>query len=63
MKLRTTVTLSGHLKRTLINRSDRAGHLERARDSVKWKMIHWILVKTRSVAAEVLSVPETPSIK
>jgi adenylate kinase family enzyme len=36
-----------YLKRTLINRSDRAGHLEGARDSIKWEMVHWILVKTR----------------
>ncbi|MFN7092030.1 MAG: AAA family ATPase [Allorhizobium sp.] len=37
-----------YLKRTLINRADRAGHLEGARDSIKWEMIHWILVKTRN---------------
>jgi len=39
---------SRYLKRTLINRSDRAGHLQGAQDSVKWEMVHWILVKTRN---------------
>ena len=39
---------SRYLKRTLINRSDRAGHLEGAKDSIKWEMIQWILVKTRN---------------
>lgn len=37
-----------YLKRTLINHSDRAGHLEGARDSIKWEMIDWILIKTRN---------------
>jgi adenylate kinase family enzyme len=37
-----------YLKRTLNNRVDRAGHLEGAKDSIKWEMIHWILVKTRN---------------
>lgn len=37
-----------YLKRTLINRADRAGHLEGAKDSIKWEMIHWIVVKTRN---------------
>jgi adenylate kinase family enzyme len=39
---------SRYLRRTLINRSDRAGHLEGAKDSLKWEMIHWVLVKTRN---------------
>ncbi|EJC78139.1 adenylate kinase-like kinase [Rhizobium leguminosarum bv. trifolii WSM2012] len=39
---------SRYLKRTLVNRSDRAGHLEGAKDSIKWEMIHWILIKTRN---------------
>ncbi|TBY61856.1 AAA family ATPase [Rhizobium leguminosarum bv. viciae] len=39
---------SRYLKRTLFNRSGRAGHLEGAKDSIKWEMIHWILVKTRN---------------
>jgi len=38
---------SRYLKRTLVNRSERAGHLEGAKDSIKWEMIQWILVKTR----------------
>ena len=37
-----------YLKRTLSNPAERAGHLEGARDSIKWEMIHWILVKTRN---------------
>lgn len=37
-----------YLKRTLSNRAERAGHLEGAKDSIKWEMIHWILVKTRN---------------
>jgi adenylate kinase family enzyme len=40
--------LSRYFKRTLINRSGRAGHLEGAKDSIKWEMIYWILVKTRN---------------
>ena len=39
-----------YLKRTLINRSGRAGHLEGAKDSVKWEMVDWILIKTRNSA-------------
>jgi adenylate kinase family enzyme len=39
-----------YIKRTLINRGDRAGHLEGAKDSLKWEMAHWILVKTRNSA-------------
>ena len=37
-----------YLKRTLSNRAERASHLEGAKDSIKWEMIHWILVKTRN---------------
>src|SRR5690606_23430006 len=33
-----------YLRRTLFQRA-RAGHLEGARDSLKWTMIHWILVR------------------
>jgi adenylate kinase family enzyme len=32
-----------YLRRTLFER-ERAGHLEGARDSIKWDMIHWILI-------------------
>jgi adenylate kinase family enzyme len=39
---------SRYLKRTLVNHSDRAGPLEGAKDSIKWEMVHWILVKTRN---------------
>lgn len=38
---------SRYLKRTLIN-SDRAGHLEGAKDSIKWEMVQWILLKNRN---------------
>lgn len=57
---------SRYLKRTLINRSDRAGHLEGARDSVKWEMIHWILVKTRNSGdkyATILHESGLPTVK
>ncbi|TXI11992.1 MAG: AAA family ATPase [Rhizobium sp.] len=41
-----------YLKRTLVNREDRAGHLEGAQDSIKWEMVQWILVKTRNSGAK-----------
>ncbi|WP_176083021.1 AAA family ATPase [Martelella sp. HB161492] len=37
-----------YFRRTLINRSDRAGHLDGAKDSIKWAMIKWVLVKSRN---------------
>ena len=43
---------SRYLRRTLVNRSDRAGHLEGAQDSIKWEMILWILVRTRNSDAK-----------
>lgn len=55
-----------YLKRTLINRADRAGHLEGARDSIKWEMIHWILVKTRGSDkkyAETVRASALPAIE
>ena len=45
-----------YVKRTLINRSSRAGHLEGAKDSIKWEMIHWILVKTRNSDAKYVAI-------
>ncbi len=57
---------SRYLKRTLINRSDRAGHLEGARDSIKWEMIHWILVKTRNSGikySKVLHESRLPTVE
>jgi adenylate kinase family enzyme len=33
-----------YLRRTLFQQ-ERAGHLEGARDSIKWNMIHWILIR------------------
>lgn len=43
---------SRYLKRTLINSANRAGHLEGTKDSIKWEMVHWILVKTRNSSAK-----------
>ncbi|AGB72192.1 MULTISPECIES: adenylate kinase [Rhizobium] len=57
---------SRYLKRTLINRSDRAGHLEGAKDSIKWEMIHWVLVKTRNSGAKyakILREAELPMVE
>lgn len=57
---------SRYLKRTLINRSDRAGHLEGAKDSIKWEMVHWILVKTRNSGVKyrnVLHQSDLPTVE
>lgn len=57
---------SRYLKRTLVNRSERAGHLEGAKDSLKWEMVHWILVKTRNNGARyqaMLEVSGLPSVE
>lgn len=56
---------SRYLKRTLINRSDRAGHLEGARDSVTWEMTHWILIKTRNSAkyAAIIRASGLPAVE
>lgn len=45
-----------YLKRTLVNRSSRAGHLEGTQDSLKWEMIHWILVKTRDSSGKYAAI-------
>ncbi|WP_260687599.1 P-loop NTPase family protein [Rhizobium laguerreae] len=37
-----------YLKRTLANQPDRAGHLQGAKDSINWRMVYWILFKTRN---------------
>jgi adenylate kinase family enzyme len=39
---------SRYLRRTLVNSSQRAGHLEGTKDSIKWSMIEWVLIKTRN---------------
>jgi adenylate kinase family enzyme len=55
-----------YLKRTLVNRADRAGHLEGAQDSLKWEMVHWILVKTRNSGAryaEILDATNLPVVR
>ena len=38
------IRFARYLKRTLRNSRARAGHLDGAKDSVKWSMVHWILV-------------------
>lgn len=45
-----------YLKRTLINRSTRAGHLEGAKDSLKWEMVNWILIQTRGSSAKYATI-------
>lgn len=57
---------SRYLKRTLINRSERAGHLEGANDSIKWEMVHWILVNTRNSGVkyrDVLKQSDLPTVE
>ncbi|MBB3455095.1 adenylate kinase family enzyme [Rhizobium sp. BK313] len=57
---------SRYLKRTVVNRPDRAGHLEGAKDSIKWEMVHWILVKTRNSGvkyAKILQESGLPTIE
>lgn len=45
-----------YLKRTLLNSANRAGHLEGTRDSIKWGMVHWILVKTRDSSTKYAKI-------
>ncbi|WP_246718230.1 hypothetical protein [Rhizobium laguerreae] len=45
-----------YLKRTLADQSDRAGHLEGAKDSIKWEMVYWILFKTRNSGVRYATV-------
>ncbi len=55
-----------YLVRTLLNRSNRAGHLEGAKDSLKWEMVQWILRKTRHSAdryAKILNTYDLPIVK
>ncbi len=51
-----SLRLFRYVKRTLINSHERAGHLEGAKDSLKWGMIDWILFKTRNSAARTSRV-------
>lgn len=46
-----TIRFWRYLKRTLLNNTTRVGHLEGGQDSLKWDMIHFILIKTRKSAA------------
>ena len=55
-----------YIRRTVVNRSNRAGHLEGAKDSLKWEMAEWILQKTRHSAdryAELLNDYDLPVVK
>jgi adenylate kinase family enzyme len=51
-----TLRFVRYLKRTLISSHKRAGHLEGAKDSLKWGMIDWILFRTRKSAARTSKV-------
>ncbi|MBW8639549.1 AAA family ATPase [Hoeflea sp. WL0058] len=58
--------VSRYVRRTLVNRSDRAGHLEGARDRLKWDMINWILVETRNSAdaySAILRASDLPYVE
>jgi adenylate kinase family enzyme len=37
-----------YLKRTLADQPDRAGYLQGAKDRIKWRMVYWILFKSRN---------------
>ena len=57
--------LARYLRRTLINEAARAGHLEGARDSIKWEMIDWILIKTPNRSArypEIIRAAKLPAV-
>jgi hypothetical protein len=54
-----------YLKRTIHNSADRAGHLDGAKDSVKWEMIDWVLFKSpKNVAkyAQMIQQSNIPSV-
>jgi adenylate kinase family enzyme len=50
-----------YLRRTLFQR-ERAGHLEGARDSIKWEMIRWILIVSPTRLAGYHSMVETSGL-
>jgi adenylate kinase family enzyme len=50
-----------YLRRTLFQR-ERAGHLEGARDSIKWSMIHWILIASPSKLAGYRAMAENSGL-
>jgi len=55
-----------YLKRTLINNAGRPGHLMGAQDSIKWEMIHWILIRTRNSStkyAAIVHQSELPAVE
>lgn len=58
--------LARYIRRTTVNRAERAGHLEGAQDSIKWDMIDWILFKTQNSAtkyAEALRRSGLPTVE
>jgi hypothetical protein len=50
-----------YLRRTLFQHQ-RAGHLEGARDSIKWNMIHWILVASPRKLGSYHTMAETSGL-
>lgn len=58
--------LARYIRRTMVNRAERAGHLEGAQDSIKWQMIDWILFRTPKSAvkyADVLRRSGLPTVE
>jgi adenylate kinase family enzyme len=52
--------LGRYLRRTLIQRHERVGNLAGNRDSLKWEMVHWVLVRgPRSIARYRTMLPAT----
>lgn len=45
-----------YVKRTVSNQEHRVGALEGGKDSLKWDMVSWILIKTRNSAAKYAKV-------
>ncbi|QDY69712.1 AAA family ATPase [Qingshengfaniella alkalisoli] len=54
--------VSRYLKRTLVNQSTRAGHLEGAQESLKWAMVHWILIARAASAAKYAGMIEASGL-
>jgi adenylate kinase family enzyme len=54
--------LGRYLKRTILNNSARAGHLEGAKDSIKWEMIDWVLFKSPKNVAKYQRMIDTAGI-
>jgi len=54
-------TFARYLRRTLFQR-ERAGHLEGARDSIKWNMVHWILIRAPRKLGSYHALAETSGL-